>query len=246
MKKLFTLIVVLLTGITIVGFLQVNKNKVQTIFKREAAFFEKVTVQGKPDLGECYVYRGEMLGLRQAIAYFSLQGIDTNEQKAFYINAYNLAVLSELNEHFPIQSIEESPDFFNSQPFMVSKKQFNLRSLKRFIFDEFKDPRVYFALYISGISSPDITVSAFYREQVDKRLNKTTTSFINDMSRVKIKTRSKLVLLPEFMLWNKNDFGVKDDQEFLAYINQYRTKEKQIPVDYIVKFYPYSWKLTNN
>tara|TARA_B100000809_G_scaffold233972_1_gene251095 strand:+ start:943 stop:1677 length:735 start_codon:yes stop_codon:yes gene_type:complete len=240
-KSKFLLLVVV--SIILLSFTAAHRHKIQVLFKKEKTVFQQLTTNGIPNLKECYILRGEILGVRQNVAHFSLKDIDDNHKKAFYINAYNLAVLAELNEYYPIQSIEDAPDFFKSKDFMVAKKHYNLQSLRNYIIDSFHDPRIHFALYLGGISSPTIPSNAFYHEQINETLNKITTRFINDLTRVKIKTRSKMVLLPEFMLWNKENFNVKDDQAFLAYINTYRSKEKQIPKDYTIGYYPYSWKL---
>ena len=243
MKEKTTILLITLSAVFFFSFINSHRHKIQVLFKNEKALFENLTINGKPNLKACYIRKGEILGIRQSIAYFSEKGIEEHRKKGFFINAYNLAVLAELNEHYPIQSMEEAPAFFDSKDFLVAKKTYNLQSLRKHIVEKFEDPRIHFALYLGGNSSPNIPTHAFFRLQVDQALNEICTTFINDLSSVKIKTRSKMVLLPEFMLWNKADFNVKNDQEFLAFINLYRSKERQIPQEYKIAYYPYSWNL---
>jgi hypothetical protein len=243
MKKYFKILLILFVGTIIFSFYQSTRHRIQVIFKREKSLFEMITTDGKPNLELCHVYRGKILGLQQAVAYTSLDGIDLDIQKAFYINAYNLAVIAQLNEHYPFVSIEEIEGFFSFGEFLVAQKKYNIQSLRRYIVEKFNDPRVHFTLYLGGISSPKIPKSAFYHQQVEKQLVDITTAFVNDLSCVKIKTRSKMVLLPEFMLWSKKDFDIDDRQEFLKYINRFRSEAKQIPDNYVIDFYPYSWKI---
>ena len=245
MKKYFKVLLILLFVIITCSFFQSNRHKVHVVFKREKALFEKLATNGKPNLKLCYIHKGEILGLRQTVAHQSLNGVAQNEQKAFYINAYNLAVLAELNQYYPIQSLEDVPGFFNSNTFMVAKEKFNLKSLRLHIINKFQDPRVHFALYLGGLSSPKIPTSAFSHQEIDKKLDEISTSYINDLTYIKIKTRSKLILLPEFLFWNINDFNLKGKDEYVTYLNGFRTKAKQIPSGYKVRYYPYSWKLAH-
>jgi hypothetical protein len=225
------------------AFMQSHRHKLQVVFKNQKELLQQITLEGKPNLKQCYIQKGEVLGVRQMIAHTKLHGTTEANQKAFFINAYNFAVIAELNERFPINSIEETPTFFDSKTFLVAGQKFNLKSLHSYISKKWKDPRTHFALYIGGISSPEIPVAAFSHQNVDKKLTEITTGFINNMNHVKIKTRSKMVLLPEFMDWYSHDFKVKNKQDFLPFINQYRATNKKIPASYTVDFYPYSWKL---
>lgn len=243
MKRFFTISLLVFSTIALLGFLQSNRHKVHILFKKQKHLFEDLTTEGRPDLKKCYIHKGQILGLRQITAHTSLHGLNLGDQQALYINAYNLAILAELNEHYPIQSIEEIPDFYNSQPFKVAKQSFNLKSLRTHLISQYRDPRIHFTLYLGGLSSPKIPTNAFSQKSFDKEISTITSDFLNNPQYVKVKSRSKMLLLPEFMLWYIKDFERADKQGYIQYINKFRKEDQQIPSSYTVDFYPYSWKL---
>lgn len=229
--------------VCVVAFMQSHKSKLHRVFKSQKDLFEQITANGKPDVKACYIQKGEVLAIRQVIAHTKLQGITEDDQKAFYINAHNISIIAELNEQFPISSLEEESSFFDSKTFLVAGEEYTLKTLRIYILTHFKDARMHFCLYLGGLSSPKIPTAAFYHQNIDKELTDIARAFVNNQTHVKVKTRSKMVLLPEFMKWNMTDFGVNNQQGFIKYLNQYRSIDNKIPTNYTVDFYPYSWKM---
>ncbi len=241
MKRYIKLLPVLMVGTVILGWVQTHRHKMHVLFKHEKALFEDVTVNGRPVLSLSLNKIEEIKDLKKTIAHISLKGISEDDTKAFYINAYNVAVIDELNRHPEIKTIENVADFYTSTRFMVAHKIVTLKSLRQYLMTEFKDPRIHFALHLGGLSAPLIPVEAFSHQKSNKQLDFITKKYVNDLTTVKVKSRSKLLLLPEFMKWNIIDFKARSPQQLLSYINKYRTKK--VPANYTVAFYPYSWKV---
>ena len=189
---------------------------------------------------KCNEFSDKIEALNDRIAMISLQRSTEGAQKMLFVHAFNLQVLKKINLYYPLKSIEEIDDFYDGESFTVSKGQYTLRSLKHYLIAKYKDPQVFFSMYFGGLTAPRLT---FPKEKKSERLILLKAKqFVNKKENVRIKARSHLLLLPEFMKWYIKDFNIENPQDFIPYLNGLLESEK-IPDNYEVKFYPYSWKL---
>ena len=70
--------------------------------------------------------------LKSTIANSEWQVLNQSDQLSFLINAYNTSVIIKIKEHYPIRSVGEVTDFFNSQN-QIGSTSYSLDQLEEFI-----------------------------------------------------------------------------------------------------------------
>lgn len=136
------------------------------------------------------------------------------DQKAYYINAYNLWTIELVLEHWPgIHSIKEAGSFIRS-PWkrnfvrlhgdVISLDDIEHGILRR----RFPDPRVHFALNCASRSCPPLAEKPYRGEDLDAQLEDRTASFINNPANIFV---SKYRLhVSKIFDWYSDDFGGED------------------------------------
>ena len=236
-----TAILVIVLGCISLSFTNRKSAKLNKLLNQVNSFYPVVLDEnGKLSISKCKDHEDEILQFNERIATISLQRSDEAMQKMLFVHAFNLQVLKKINDYFPLKDIETIDDFYDGNSFTVSRGQYTLRTLKYYLMGKYKDPRVLFCLYFGGNSSPSL--SFIKDKDYEKVILAKTESFLNEKQMVRIKSKSHLLLLPEFMKWYFDDFNLNDHQGYIKYVNEY-LQDNKIPDDYEVKFYPYSWKL---
>lgn len=143
-----------------------------------------------------------------------------NQKIAFWINAYNVAVVKVIVDHYPIQrgfglaalrypanSIQQIPNVWNKPVLNVLKEQRSLNDIENKILrPEFKDPRIHFVVVCASIGCPVIRSEAYTAEKLDQQLSEQIRSFLSDPSKARYdKTKDTLYLSPIFK-WFNADF----------------------------------------
>lgn len=205
-------------------------------------FYPKVINEnGEVSLSKIKSNEEELNEVLEQIAVINLHKAHEPAQKMFFVHAHNLHVFQKLNQLNPKDNLEEYEDFYDGESFTVNKGQFTLRSLQHFIMTKFDDPNLIFALYLGGNYSPQPAHPS--NKHYEKYFSQLTKDFMNNDSYIRVKPKSEILMLPEYMKWHMKEFNIKDPQEFLKYVNTYRSEENQVPEEYTVKLYPYSWRL---
>ena len=148
----------------------------------------------------------------------------TESQKlAFYINAYNAFTIQLIIENYPVKSIKDIGSIFSSP---WKKKFINLLNEKisldqlehERIRNNFKEPRIHFALVCASKGCPALLNEAYVDSKLNQQLEYSTKLFLTDTTRNRFnQEKNKLEISPIFK-WYKEDFN-KDSQnvkEFVA------------------------------
>ena len=234
-------VLIVLLGCVSLSFTSKKSYKLNKLLNQVNNFYPTLLDQkNNLSIEKCKGFSDKIDEFNDRIATISLHRSSEGLQKMFFIHAFNLRVLKKINQNYPLKSIETIDNFYDGESFTVSKGQYTLRSLKHYLITKYRDPNVFFSMYFGGISSPNLT---FPKEKnADNLILLKARQFVNNKEMVRIKTRSHLLLLPEFMNWYIKDFNVEDPKGFIPYINELLESDK-VPNNYEVKFYPYSWKL---
>ena len=180
--------------------------------------------------------------LAKQIATYDLSKASGAEKKAFYINAYNVLVLRQVMEHYPIKSVMDVQGFFDKQKYKVAGEYLTLNELeKKKLLLPYKDARINFALVCAAKSCPPLLNKAYTPELVEKQLEAQTRQALNNPTFTKV--QPKQVQVSEIFKWYEADF-LAEAPNILAYINKYRNKPitKQNKVGY----YTYNWALNES
>ena len=166
------------------------------------------------------------------------------DREAFYLNAYNVMVISEVAAHYPTESVQKIPGFFDKNLVTVAGEKMTLNDLEaKKLREPFHDPRTHFALVCGAKGCPRLNRQAFVGNQVDAQLTVQARKVLQDPKFIRVNEATKKVQISEIFKWYEADFKASG-KTGLAYINQYRDS-KAIPAAYTVDYYTYDWALND-
>ncbi len=192
------------------------------------------------------------------------------DRLAYWINAYNAAVIKIVLTYYPIAGIEEVtppfPFFFLSDKtgfFIFQRPTFggittSLYYLENSVIRErFSEPRVHFALNCASRSCPRLPNSAFTATQLDDQLDHEARRFFAEERNLKIDTEKETVFLSSILDWYRDDFVDWYEAQYpgkeatlIDYVALYLCEDKAQQLrteaaNYSVEFIPYDWRLND-
>lgn len=216
----------------------------QNIFDNADAFFAKNVKEGKINYAGIKKQPQELNELVKLIATEDLTNkrVTGDYIKAFYINAYNILVIKQVVDRYPIEGPMKVKGFFDEIKHTVMGKEMTLNQLeKERLYHQFPDPRLHFVLVCAANGCPPIANCAYQPEELEKQLNERTQKVLNlDWF---IRVDNTKAAISQIFSWYKSDFE-KDGSSLVAYINKYRTEK--IPAKSKITFYEYDWSLNSN
>ncbi len=193
-----------------------------------------------------------------------------SDQLAYWINAYNSAVIKTVLSYYPINSVQDVkpplPLFFLPDKtgfFLFQKPTFgnvttSLYNLENSIIRErFQEPRIHFALNCASLGCPKLPRYAFNGDTLNQQLDFETRKFFSEERNFKIDHIQKTIFLSSILDWYEDDFIGWYNQQFpheqaslLQYIALYVDAHqadflKTQSEDYSLEFVPYNWALND-
>lgn len=164
--------------------------------------------------------------LRMAITHienipkFEFSSFSENERKAFWINAYNLAVVKTVIDNYPIKknfglnairypknSIQQIENVWDRPILTVRGRVLSLNDIENKILrPEFKDPRIHFAIVCASIGCPVIRSEVYTADKLDQQLAEQIRIFIEDPKKVSYDRSKDVLYLSPIFKWFKGDF----------------------------------------
>ena len=182
---------------------------------------------------------GAHLPLVAQIAATPLDQLQGAERKAFLINAYNVLVIAQVIEHYPLASVLDVKGFFDATKHDVGGKRITLNHLeKQLLLKPYGDARLHFALVCGATGCPPITSFAYVPDQLDAQLDRQTRLAVNDATF--IRTADGEIELSQIFEWYAADFG-GSKARVLDFINSFR--QNPLAADRKVSYYRYDWSL---
>lgn len=174
--------------------------------------------------------------------------LSSNEQFAFYINAYNAWTIKLILSGYPgIKSIKDMGSLFKSpwkkQICRIDGKIITLDDIEHNILrPRFKDPRVHFAINCAAKSCPPLRSEPYRVGDLEQQLDEMTRAFINDLKNNRLEDHTLYV--SSIFKWFKEDFNKDIIDFFLKYAKgdlkeQLEANKKKIKVKYL----DYDWSL---
>jgi hypothetical protein len=118
--------------------------------------------------------------------------LTADERKALYINLYNAKILDLVLVANPRGSIRElskglnPSEIFSRDGISFDDKMISLNDLEKRLHDEFKDPRVHFALNCASKSCPPIRKEAYVAGSLDGQLDEATRDYLASPGAVEV------------------------------------------------------------
>ncbi len=164
------------------------------------------------------------------IATIDLAPLSEQEQKAFYINAYNILVINSIVGYYPLLSIDEYWEFEKEKIQLVAGKKYGLNELKKFIVDKYQDTRLYFILAdgtVSGAITPNF---AYKAENIDNQIESQLISLFNRYQFLQIDALKKEAKIPFIFKKYKENFK----PSVVDFINKYSLLK--LGKDYYIRY----------
>jgi len=215
---------------------------VSSFFTKTDQFLKTYVQNGTVAYEKIHSNPSELNEILNRAATLSISKAD-DSYKAFWINAYNLAVIKGIVTNYPIKSPLDKIGFFDEITYEIAGQQVTLNTIEnKLLRAEFKDARLHFVLVCGAIGCPPLISKAYFPETLEQQLQEQTELAINGDSFIKVNTKKKRVEASEILKWYKEDF-VKKGQSEIDFLNLYR-KEK-IPPNFKLRYFPYNWTLNS-
>lgn len=171
----------------------------------------------------------------------------TNEQKAYWINAYNAYTIQLIIRYYPLRSIKDIGSSIQI-PFVntpwdlkfirIGDHTYDLNNIEHDILREnFDDPRIHFAIVCASRSCPKLLDTAYEAAKLDQQLDQQTKAFLKDKSRNIISYDEASV--SKIFDWFEDDFTRKGS--LIDFLNKY--SEVRIDGNAKLSYLPYDWSL---
>ncbi len=139
--------------------------------------------------------------------------LNTLEQKAFWINAFNALSVRVVLSEYPVSSINDiGGGLFSSGPWAEKRFRVYLIDLSlndiyhRILRPIWQDNRVHYALSCAAKGCPDLSENAFMAETLDQELDAAARDFINNGKGI-LQLNGRSVRLSRLYDWYQDDFG---------------------------------------
>ena len=212
-----------------------------TFFVAVSTFLKRNVSNGLVNYQNIKNDKTELNALVRKIALADLGGKTDIEKQAFYINAYNIAVIkSVIDNNLPTSPLNVS-GFFDKATHQVAQRTITLDRLeKTVLFGLKKDPRFHFALVCAAKGCPPLINTAYTPQELNAQLSQQTRNALNNDQFVKVNTKAQTVSVSKIFEWYKDDF-TSPNMSVIDFINQYRNNP--IPSNYQLEYNPYDWDL---
>jgi len=233
MKKYIFVVVILFA---FKGFSQ----DIDAFFTKADTFFKENVTNGKVAYSEIYANQNNLNELLDLAEDILVSEKDKYQYQAFWINAYNLAVVKGIINEYPIKSPLDKKGFFDTIKYKLGKTSISLNDIEnKMLRAKFNDARFHFVLVCGAIGCPPLINEVYLPNTLDTQLEAQTKIALNG-SFLKVNTKKKRVEVSEIMKWYKEDFTM-DGKSELDFINKYRTEK--IPNNYKLSYFTYNWNL---
>lgn len=216
----------------------------QTHFDRVNSFLLEEIVFGLVNYSELKENPVELDQLVIEIATHNLRDSSQDYKTAFYINAYNLLVIKQIRDNYPINKPLEVEGFFKKNKFTIARERLTLDEIEfTKLIGPTKDARIHFALGCGARSCPFLSDNAFTPQHVQEQLEFRAALIIDRPNYVLVDEKTKTVTLNKIFDWYAEQFAFSAGS-IIKYVNKYRFYP--VSEDYEVKYQEYDWTLNDN
>lgn len=212
-------------------------------FSEADDFLEKWVMKGDVNYAGVKKNFSQIESLYQQVGAMNLSEASKAEEKAFYINAYNLVVIYQVAKYYPLKSPMNKSGFFDQVDHTVAGKRMTLNELEiKQLVLPYGDPRIHFALACAAKSCPPLASFAYQPTKLDSQLEQRTKKSVNNAEFVRVDAATSQVSVSKIFDWYKKDF-TQGGQTITEFLNKYRSSS--IPASYRIGYYEYDWSLND-
>ncbi|EIA08564.1 DUF547 domain-containing protein [Flavobacterium frigoris] len=189
-------------------------------------------------------YKGFQKDSKQLQSYLDLLAANVPSKSsskkavlAYWINAYNAYTVKLILDNYPVKSIKDIKDPWGKKFFTLGTNKYSLEQIEHEILRKMGEPRIHFAINCASFSCPNLLNEAYTEAKIEKQLENSAKSFVNDKAKNTI-TADKIEV-SEIFNWFSGDFKTKGT--LIDFLNQYSSLK--INKNAKVKFKDYNWSL---
>jgi Protein of unknown function, DUF547 len=200
MKKYLILLVLILST-------SILQSQTTTLFFEQSNEFLKdnVTPEGKINYTRLKKSPGELLYILGNISDIELDKNDKDTQIAFWVNAFNLIVIKNVIDNYPLKSVNFVSDFY-IKPQKIAKEDISLEDIELKLKSITSDPGINFVLSNGSNSFPKLMNAAYLPETIAYQITFAVKSTINKPNFFKIDKDKNTIELPKMFETNKKEF----------------------------------------
>lgn len=214
-----------------------------TIFDEFNQFLLDEIVFGLVDYGKLSDNPQKLNNLVNQIASYDLINKSQDHKTAFYINAYNIMVIKQITDNYPVKSPMDIAGFFKVKTFNVAGELLTLDAIEfTKLIGPTIDPRIHFALGCGARSCPFLNDNAFFPDKLQEQLDFRAGLIIDRPNYVHVDQKNEKVILNKIFDWYGDQF-ISNAGSLINYVNKYRFYK--VPENYKVEFQEYDWSLND-
>jgi hypothetical protein len=188
--------------------------------------------------------RTVLAGYLATLAQAQVAGMSEAEEKAFWINAYNAAIINGVLQGYTAENVLARKRFFSWYTLPVAGEQRSPDEIEHQILrKKFHDPRIHFAIVCASSSCPKLRREAYVPERLDQQLDEAARVFINDPMRNRIDAQQ--VVLSQLFQWFAEDF-VRNAGSVPAFVQRFVADDKSAILNAKsneLRYLEYNWTL---
>jgi len=240
MKKLSFLVLLV---VACVGGLKAQFS-LSDFFADADAFFKEYAINGNVAYAAIKKSPSQLESLYKQVGEMHLTGKADPEIKAFYINSYNILVIYQVVERYPLKGPLTVNGFFDKIEHQVAGNSLTLDGLEKgTLLKRYPDARIHFAVVCAALGCPQIANFAFVPDKLENQLNKRASEALDRDYFIRLDHSKKKVGISKIFEWYQGDFK-REERDLLVYINQFRSDK--IPDSYKTQYYEYDWSLNEH
>jgi hypothetical protein len=182
-----------------------------------------------------------------------LSQLSSEGQLALLINLYNALTIQQVLTVYPIDSVCPTllgiPNwlafwrFFSRPVVQLQGKNLSLNGIEHGLLrQQFKEPRIHFALVCASMGCPVLRNEAYWPDIVEAQLETDANNFIHNTDKVLFDADSCILYCSKIFKWYEKDF-LRVAASVPAYIGQYLTEYPAAADPMVMQYLPYSWDL---
>ena len=186
-------------------------------------------------------------------------GINRDEQMAYWFNFYNALTLLVIVEHYPVSSIRDiniSPGLFSRGPWRKKLVTVNGEALSlddiehRILRPIWQDPRIHYGVNCAAVGCPNLQPEPFTALRLEAMLEAGADAYVNDPRGVAMVERAFLpdqLTASSIYNWFQEDFG-NSEAGVLAHLRGHaRASTEQLLAGVeTIDAYRYDWSLNDS
>ena len=194
--------------------------------------------------------------LLRELATFDPAALKSREEKiAFWVNAYNIAAMKTIVDHYPVESIRSKKINWLGLPWdrkviTVDGKEYSLGKIENdILLDTFKDLRIHFGINCASVSCADLRPEPYRSAILFKQLEEQGIKLLADQRKgMRIDLEGKTVYLSQIFKFDKRHFDAIGGGAVNFILPYLKPAEKEMirsgafKVDYL----DYDWKANDS